>query len=106
MLICSVTLMKPYKFLFAVVSSSVKAHSGVLILQNHCKALVLLKKKKIRSRTYIVKNLKNFFYITLPQLVLLLLQDILKRFSVFMSSIGHVETAQGTRTFTFSSCLI
>lgn len=46
MLICSVTLMKPYKFLFAVVSSSVKAHSGVLILQNHCKALVLLKKKK------------------------------------------------------------
>lgn len=46
MLICSVTLRKPYKFLFALVSSSVKAHSGVRISQKNGKALVLLKKNQ------------------------------------------------------------
>lgn len=61
MLICSEILMKPYKCLFVLASSSVKAHSGMLILQ---KCLVFL--KKIWTRTYIITNLKTFFYITFP----------------------------------------
>lgn len=39
-------------------------------------------------------KLKTFFYITLPQLLSLLLLHVLKRFSVFASSTGHAELAQ------------
>lgn len=44
MLICSETSVKPYKCFFVLASSSVKAHSGMFILQKCCKALVFLKK--------------------------------------------------------------
>lgn len=46
MLICSETLMKPYKCLFVLASSTNKKHSGMLILQKCCKALVFLKKNQ------------------------------------------------------------
>lgn len=99
MLICSETLMKPYKCFFVLsfllCKSTLRYAYFAEVLQGFSPF-----EKKIRSRTYIITNLKTFFYITSPQLVLLLL---LQRCSVFTSSTGHVETAQGTSSSTFSS---